>query len=263
VFGILDAIRQLPVVRAYRRRRFSRVFATETNTHLFDGDFRDFAAAIASAPTTRPAGYDHPAAAEMYRNRLDRLFPEDLPLVEVLRSLAPLGPIVDFGGHIGLSYYALREPLQPLLDTIDWTVVDVAAVASEGERLAAERGRPLRFRTSLDGLDADIVLASGVLQYVEEPLDQLLRRMRRLPRAVVLHKTPLTDRRPYVTLNAIGTAYCPYAVRGRHELFAAVQALGYRVVQEWRSPELSCIPFDRPDLAVRGYTGALFVRDES
>lgn len=256
---LLAFLRRLPPVRALRRRRFERVFRTATNTHLFDGEYPSFAAAAAAAPSTRPSGYNNSAGAAMYRDRLDREFPEDRPLAEALVALQPQS-VLDFGGHIGVTWYAMQRPLGGRLATVPWTVVDLPAIVAQGKALAVARRAPVQFHDSLDGAEADVFLASGVLQYVEDELPTLLRRLRRLPRAVVLHKTPLTDGTPFITLNAIGTAFCPYVVRGRDAVIRDMAQLGYALDRTWTADQFTCVPWDRLDLAVRGYTGAVFLR---
>jgi putative methyltransferase (TIGR04325 family) len=256
---LLAFLRRLPPVRAVRRHRFERVFKFSKNTHLFDGEYASFADAAAAAPATKPAGYNSQSGAAMYRDRLDRDFPEDRPLAAALDALQPQS-VLDFGGHVGITWYAMQRVLGDRMASVTWTVVELPVIVAEGRALAKARGAPVLFNDSLDEQEADVFLASGVLQYVEDDLPTLLQRLRRLPRAVVLHKTPLTDGKPFITLNAIGTAFCPYGVRGRAHTIEEMARLGYRLDQSWRAEQFACVPWDRLDLAVYGYTGAVFLR---
>ena len=53
-------------------------FETNSSQHLFRGVFDTFEAARASAPGTRPIGYDNPESAELYLRRL-RVDDHDYP----------------------------------------------------------------------------------------------------------------------------------------------------------------------------------------
>jgi len=68
----------LPGIRQGLEALFERRFARETpETNLYRGIFPTFAEAQASAPHTRPVGYDNAGAAELYRERTRRVYPAE------------------------------------------------------------------------------------------------------------------------------------------------------------------------------------------
>ena len=89
-----------------------RRFARETpETNLYRGIFPTFAQAQASAPHTRPVGYDNAGAADLYRERTRRVYPSDYPAMFWLDRLFQEGAtsVFDIGGHIGIGYYAYQR----------------------------------------------------------------------------------------------------------------------------------------------------------
>ncbi len=255
---VADLVRALPVIRQYRRRQFLARFTTAPAAHLFFGTYGSFREATAAAPPTKPVGYDNQESAAMYDARLDRVHAADYPVLYWLLRLGSVARIVDFGGHVGVSYYAFKPYLEPHWSAGEWTVVDVPAVVERGARLARTRGAAsLRFSTSAALDAADVWMAAGSLHYVEEPASAIIARMRRPPRWVLLNKVPLTEGDAYVTLNSIGTAFCPYAVCNRDAFERDLTNAGYVVRDRWRNEELSCEPFDEPHRAVHGYAGLL------
>ena len=216
---------------------------------------------MAAAPSSKPVGYDNDGAAAMYDARLDRVHAADYPVLHWLHRIGSVRQIVDFGGHVGVAYHAFRQYLEHQWQDFTRTVIDVPAVVARGEQLALQRGAAnLRFAVSAPLEHADVWLAAGSLQYVEQLPSAMIAHMRRPPRYILLNKVPLTDGEPYVTLNSIGTAFCPYAVRNRDAFEQDLTDAGYVIRDRWCNEELSCTPFDLPSRAVDGYSGMLLER---
>ncbi|CAG0882008.1 unnamed protein product [Cyprideis torosa] len=244
-------------------------FATASAENLFRGVYSRFEEAIQSAPQTKPMGYDHDAPANMYKDRLERIYPSDYPILFWLeKALAShrlndkggvCDRVFDLGGHIGVAFYSYRNYIQ-YPQTIDWQVCDVEAVTRAGLRLAEKRAATqLSFTTYYDEADGrDIYFSSGALQYLEEPFASLIARLSSKPGHLLLNLLPLCDGDGFVTLQNIGTAFCPYRVSNKNEFIASVLALGYELVDQWDNPEKSCnIPF-YPEQSLDHYTGMYF-----
>ena len=247
-----------PVARQLLARHYEGRFANNRWQNLFRGVYGSFAEASASVPRTRPVGYDNADSASMYRERLERPYPHDYPVLLWLERALRGGArrLFEFGGHVGVAYYAYRSHLT-LPEGFSWTVCDVPAVADAGRALAAERGASaLSFTTRPEDADgADVFFASGSLQYVEWPLHALLRRLAAPPAHVLVNMTPLHPARSFVTLQSIGTAFCPYNVLQRDAFVKGLEGMGYRVVDAWDNPEKACdIPF-HPAESLQGYAG--------
>lgn len=252
--------------RPVLERHYEQLFAANTEQNLFRGVYRTFAEAQASAPSSRPLGYDHEGPAQMYRERLERVYTNDYPMLLWLgRILAEEGiqRVFDFGGHVGVARYSFSRYLAFPAE-LHWTVCDVPAVAQAGTALARERGpKGLTFTTQLaDAEGADVFFASGSLQYVETPLAAMLQGLAHPPRHLLINLLPLHPSQECVTLQSIGTAFCPYAVFHREAFVRQLTLLGYTLVDAWDNPDKSCdIPF-HPEASVQGYTGLYLRREE-
>ncbi|MES1204668.1 MAG: TIGR04325 family methyltransferase [Pseudomonadota bacterium] len=260
---IVARVKALPVARQVLEWRYERYFATVENVHLFRGVYASFAAASASAPATKAVGYDEPGAAAMYREGFDQLRGSDYPVLFWLERLLPSARAVfDYGGHVGVKYYAFRKVLA-FPPGFVWTVCDVPAVVLAGEALRQQQtAAGLRFVTDFAAAEGhDVLLCSGSLQYIERPLAALLQPLARRPPHLLINTTPFSDRATFFTLNNIGSAFCPYKIQNAGAFIEELQRLGYRLKDRWENPGKRCqIPF-HADHDVDGYGGMYFRLD--
>lgn len=242
---------------------YRRLTGRRRNQNRYVGCFDSFDQARAAVPPRHKVGYDNAELASWYRERLDRVFPDDYPLLFWLERLLPeLTSIFDFGGHVGLHFHGWRK-LMAWPERLIWTVCEVPAVVDAGKRLAGERGTPqLKFTTRPDDVaGADLFLASGSLQYLEPGfLPRLLEGASGRPKHLLLNKLPVHPERDYVTLQDAHLTFHPYTVISRARLISSLEAVGYQLVDEWQSHELDCQVMLRPDLDVTAYTGAHFAQ---
>ncbi|HVF17118.1 MAG TPA: methyltransferase, TIGR04325 family, partial [Steroidobacteraceae bacterium] len=134
----IDRIADMPPLVTLRRQRFNRLFESAPGHNLFRGVYATFNEALAACPTTKSAGYDNPAAANMYDERRTRIYPSDYPPMFWLDKLITSGEchrILDVGGHVGVTYYAYAKYIEYPQD-LRWTVFDVPAVTRRGRELA-------------------------------------------------------------------------------------------------------------------------------
>lgn len=262
VMSAMQRARRIPQFEAFLRSRYEREFATARDANLFRGIFGSAAEAAASAPAGGVVGYDHPDPASLYRERLDQIYPTDYPVLYWLTNLlGDLRTVFDLGGHVGVARYAYVRYLD-FPQGLRWKVCDVQAVVEAGENLARERGMSgLTFTTDRNDASAvDLYHAAGVLQYLEEPLPEMLAALAEKPRHVLINLCAFTDRDPFVTLQNIGTAFCPYIIHRKADVFAGMGKLGYRLVDEWTNPGKSCVlPLDA-ERSLPHYVGAYFTR---
>jgi putative methyltransferase (TIGR04325 family) len=257
---LIDKVKNLPGLRTVAMRRYERYFAQERNANLFRGVFRTFAEAAASAPPSKGLGYDQPEPAAMYRDDLGALWPADYAALYWLsRSLPEIESVFDYGGHVGVKYYAFRRYLE-LGERVDWTVCDVPAVAASGRKLAQEKGaHKLHFTSDFPEVSGKSVLfCSGSLQYIEPSLPELLLKVSQLPRHVLLNSTPMSSAATYYTLNNIGTAFCPYKIQNQDELVAGMKSRGYELIDSWKTPGKSCLIPLHPEHSLDHYCGLYF-----
>jgi putative methyltransferase (TIGR04325 family) len=249
-----------PLAAAMYRRRFLR----PTSSRRFYGIFPDFAAAAAAAPQQSLLGHDHPAYAGGVCHSPGRPLPSDYPILFWLsKILRPGARVFDWGGNIGVSYYAYGRYLQAF-DTVEWIVNDVPSVVALGRRTSLDRGAPnLQFTTSLAPMaTCDVLLAAGSLQVIRDPFAEL-RRLPHLPTHILVNKIPIYRRPTAVTLLNNGVSFCPYTLFCRDDLVGFFLEIGYSLYDEWEITELSCdIPMFT-EFSVPRYSGFYFVRGAS
>jgi len=254
-----ELVTLIPPVRALRERRYERSFRDHLG--LFRGLFTDFAEARRSAPRTKPLGMDSPEYTDHHADRADYVHAYDYPFLFWLGNLLSCARrIFDFGGNVGVHYYAYSKYLE-FSEDLEWQVCELPNLVADGTRMATERGaRNLTFTSRFEVADgSDILIAAGSIQYVEESLANQLARLVDKPEHLLLNKLPLYDGEPFVTLQNGGPVFVPQHVFNRTQFIASLAELGYAEVDEWEVPGFSCaIPFD-PDHLVRTYSG-LYLR---
>ena len=243
-----------------RMRSFDAAFAAGQRVGCCRGVFETSNEAAGAAPATRPLGYDHDGAAEMYRDRLSRVYPADYPMMVWLKNAFADGArsVYDLGGHIGIAYYAYQRVIDFPHD-VSWTVHDVPAVLESGRREALQRD-PMRRLSFSDRVDSasgmDVLFTAGCLQYLEDTLAQRVAALQVKPAWLFVNLLPLHERRAYWTVQSIGTAFCPYRIQHAKTFFGELQALGYDLLDTWENPEKACwIAFD-PEHSLDRYHGA-------
>ena len=213
-------------------------FETNSSQHLFRGVFDTFEAARASAPGTRPIGYDNPESAELYLRRL-RVDDHDYPsMLWLAKSFGDgMTRVADCGGSIGIKYFAFGKFLD-FPPALNWLVIEVPAAVTRGRSFAASRRAPSALTFTADLADADgvdVFFASGSLQYLDRSLPEILAGFDRLPRRILINTTPIHPVESFFTLNSIGTAFCPYRIAAHGPFIDAIEAVGYRMRDEWRN----------------------------
>ena len=196
----------------------------------FRGAFASLDEALAHVRPGMLAGYDHDSVTSVSRALMQQVPLWDYPILYRLRRLAPeIARVVDAGGHIGVKYRGFAPYLE--LDRLDWIVYDLPALVKAGRAQARPQDRTLSFVERLeDAPAADVLLASGLLPYLKEPLVDLVRRMRAPPRHSLLNKVVTRDG---PTLENFGVAEVPYQIRNVGEVPAALETLGYDIIDSW------------------------------
>ena len=248
--GLARTARTLPGIYHWRRAAYIKRFRDNLRSNMFLGVFDTFEEAAASAPATRPVGYDNPQSASMYvSDEYMRMQPHDYPAALWLARSLHEGHrgIADLGGSVGIKFYAFSRVVDYPSD-MRWTVIEVPAVVKAGVELSDTHGGGPRLmfcesRAAIDG--AETLIASGSLQYLPRTLADILRSWEAMPRRIIVNATPLHESRSFYTLNSIGTAFCPYRVSSRAEFVAELSDLGYSLRDEWRrAGKLLRLPFD-------------------
>jgi putative methyltransferase (TIGR04325 family) len=70
--------------------------------------------------------------------------------------------------------------------------------------------------------------------------------------------TPLHDKVSTITLQSIGTSYCPYNIREEKNFIKNLESIGYKLVDTWVNEEKSCnIAFEK-ERSLDYYKGMCF-----
>jgi len=251
----------VPGVRHFVEASYRREFVENRERNLFHGVFASFETAAVGASLYGASGYDNEASADLYLSHM-RADAHDYPAMFWLAKsfTAGLRRVLDLGGSVGIKYYAFRTSL-PLPGDVDWTVVDVPAVVAKGQALASERraSPSLHFDVDMSSAEgADILFASGSLQYLPLTLGAYLKDWKKRPSRIIINITPIHPNLGYFTVNSIGTAFCPYRIQTQAELVSELAGLGYTMKDTWanRGKELH-LPL-HPELSLNHYRGFCF-----
>lgn len=224
------------VVDAGRRR-----LAPRAGGPRFRGAFASYAEAMAAVRPGALAGYDHAEIADVSFEKMCQRALWDYPIMFWLARVTPDATcLVDAGGHMGTKFRAFARELS-LPEEFEWVVYDVPEIARAGRERAARDG--LSGLTFYDRLEdtppADVLLCSGLLQYIDIPFAALLQRLPKLPRHLLLNKVATREGPTIVTLEEFGMAEVPYQVRDHAEFLQTLAAQGYVIEDTWTIPTLS------------------------
>ena len=226
----------------------------------FRGAFASYDEALANIRAGRLAGYDHDSVAPVSQAFMQERAPWDYPVLYWLQRLAPdMQCVVDAGGHVGVKYRAFAPYLD--LDRLQWVVYDLPALVRAGRAQQRPQDRTLSFvERPEEAPSADVLLASGLLPYLREPFEELVGRLASRPRHILLNKVVTRDGPTVVTLENFGLAEVPYQIRNVYEVPAALQTLGYEILDEWTIDQLAHRIQTHPELGrctYRGYVARL------
>lgn len=231
----------------------------------FTGAYSSYDAAFAAAKAMRLAGYDHEEIANVSFAKMCQVAPWDYPVLFWMRNLAhETEGVIDAGGHMGTKYRAFLQLLS-FDDSFKWVVYDLPSIVRVGRRMAERDGLTgLSFVDQIeDAGGIPLFLGSGLLQYLDIPLSDLLKRLPAPPRHLLLNKVALRKDRTVVTLEKIGSAYVPYQMRNEATFLNDVARMGYRMVDRWSIPSLSHVIDTHPELGASESAGFYFRLDES
>tara|TARA_Y100000780_G_scaffold232581_1_gene267384 strand:- start:78875 stop:79660 length:786 start_codon:yes stop_codon:yes gene_type:complete len=257
---VVANVKNFPILLQLRRTRFEYHFRNDCNVNYFRGVYPSFKHALQDAPNTKRHGYDNAPAARMYKERTERVYSTDYPVLYWLTKFqSRIQTVFDFGGHIGVHFYSYQKYFS-FSNLTSWTVCEVPAVIDEARKFPLyEKGTILNFVTDVSNSDGyDLFLANGSLQYLEWELHEKLRRLNRLPKFLIVNMLPLHKNTRTITLQSIGTSFCPYLLRKRSEFISGLEGLGYELLDEWNNEEKSCAIAFETERSLDHYKGMTF-----
>ena len=153
--------------------------------------------------------------------------------------------IMDFGGHIGVKYYAYQGYIR-LPDSFKWRVVDVPAMVHRGKEKAKEEGiKNLEFFSDVEEVPATSVLfSSGSLMYADISIDQVVSNMLVRPSYILINKLAVLPDTEVISLEGFGHSCIPYRVFSLRRFNEAVSNLDYELIDSWEIEDRThSIPF--------------------
>ncbi len=212
-----------------------------TTKQRFRGAFASRAEALAAVRADR-VGYDHAEVAPISFEPMCQVAAWDYPVLFWLKALEPqIGGLIDAGGHMGTKFRAFTPKLG-WGEAIPWAVYDLPAIVAAGAARAKADGlRGLSFHADPSSLpqSANLLLASGLLQYLDTPFADLVARLPRRPKHIILNKVAAHGGPPAFTLENFGVSEIVYQVRNRATFEAELAAMGYDILDRWPIPALS------------------------
>ena len=225
----------------------------------FRGSFGSYADAVAAVPADRLVGYDNDEVVDVSFEKMCRVELWDYPVLLWLQRLLPgNGRLIDAGGHMGTKFRAFQNYLR-LPAHFEWMIYDVPAIVRAGRERAVRDGLDnVTFHDRLESLPpSEILLASGLFQYINMAPAEFLSGLEELPKHLLLNKVATRDDGTIVTLECFPSADVPYQIRDRLEFEESLFSIGYRIRDSWEIPALSRKHPDFGQSISRGYYAEL------
>jgi putative methyltransferase (TIGR04325 family) len=247
VFAVIRAVREKPLIGGLLAAMagYNRPFPT----------LKDAAAAISGYEGGGHSNPDYHAVKFTHATALRQ--GDYAALFHMQRILPELRTIFDLGGSVGELFYCYAKYLD--LPEVTWTVCDLPDTVSRGKELArSQKEHRLRFTCKLEEASGtDLLMISGALHYIEQPLAELIGALERKPRHVIINRAPLVEGPAFAMVEDGETYRLACILHSRANVVAGLEGLGYELVDEWcihgRRKVVPCYP-DR----VAQYAGLYF-----
>lgn len=256
-------LKALPGIIHLRKMRFEKYFREHSKVNYFRGVYENFLEAAEDAPSSKPVGYNNGEAAKMYKERTERIYGTDYPVIFWMeRYKEDIRSIFDFGGHIGVHFYSYA-PYLDYSNLKEWKVCDVPEVLREAQRFDRYRADSILSFTDdvMESEGHDLFLANGSLQYLEWELGDKLAGLAKKPKLVIVNMLPLHKETRTITLQSIGTSFCPYYIRKEQDFVRNMESAGYTLVDQWDNEEKRCNIAFEPERSLDKYKGMVFIAD--
>ncbi len=257
----VKAMRTLLHFDASRIKRLGRpLHSAVAKLHLvarraeLTGAYSDYKSALEAVPRWAVAGYDNDEVVPVGVEKMIKVIDWDYPIIfwlerELRKRRGRWTNLLDAGGHVGTKYRAFRRLID--LSKVRWEVYDLPPMVKAGAEMARRDGleENLSFCSDVsEARKAEILLCSGLLQYLDEPFPEFVSRLAARPEVILLNKVALRDGPTIFSLQRGGPAYFPYQVREKRTFMNELQAIGYEIVDSWQIQYLSHAIASHPEL---------------
>ena len=223
------------------RNMLAQVQSQTPRPPRFTGAFKSYDEAVANTRKSSLIGYDNDEIVTVSQEAMTKIASWDYPVLFWLeRLIKPETHIVDAGGHVGTKFLAFRRLLD--LTQVRWTVYDLPALVRAGKEMLTKDAtiKGLGFSDKLGTVErVDILLASGLMQYLDKSFAQLISELPNKPDKIIINKVATRDGETLVTLEQIGSAQVAYQIRNREALEQSFGEAGYEILDDWVIPDLA------------------------
>jgi putative methyltransferase (TIGR04325 family) len=201
----------------------------------FRGTFSSLEEARACAARYIPASHEHPRQIALHAEFADVTRESDYPVLFFLCPIASeLRTVFDLGGSIGNLFFQLDRYLN-FSDELVWTVHDLPFKRKAMYDFAKNKGeRRISFTdefSSASGVDLFIVV--GAIHFFEPKLADLLYQLGRLPKHVIVNRSPFSEGKDIITVHDGGLWVNPCKLHSVEKLCSGMRNLGYELVASW------------------------------
>ncbi len=229
--------------------------------NLFRGVYSSFSEALEDIPHGIGKSYDgirnfQQIDVEAETIELETIDPDDYYLLKPLqKAFLDSFTLFDLGGNKGKAYYSYKKYIA-YPESLRWIVCELPGAVEIGKSLKkALNSQNLFFTTDFyQAEQADILLTSGTLQYLQPSLSELLSQLKSKPLHIIVNRVPFYEGEEYVTLQNFIDTYVPYKIQNRTQFINSMNKLGYELIDTWQKDRVVNIPF-HPECFVNAYYG--------
>lgn len=201
----------------------------------FRGTFSSLENARACAARYVPASHEHPGQVSLHAEFAEVTRESDYPVLFFLSPIASeLRTVFDLGGSIGNLFFQLDRYLK-FSDELIWTVHDLPFKREAMFEFAKTKDeKRLSFTDEFSsGSGVDLFIVAGAIHFFEPKLSELLGQLDRLPRHVIVNRSPFSNAKDLVTVHDGGLWVNPYKLHSVEKLCSGMRDLGYDLVASW------------------------------
>lgn len=222
--------------KAITRARGSRTLRPVLEWLLaFHGSFPSIAAASACAARYVPGSHDHPTQLGLHAEFAELTRESDYPVLFFLMPIASeLRSVFDLGGSIGNLFFQLDRHLHFSTELV-WIVHDLPFKRQALQDFAKSRSEQrLTFSDQFSAASgADLFIVAGAIHFFEPTLAELLVSLDRLPRHVIVNRSPFSNLEDIVTVHDGGLWVNPCKLHSVDRFCSGMSSLGYELVASW------------------------------
>ncbi len=248
----------LALIASLPRSGFSRMLGGTRYSPRFVGAYFSRHEADEALDKFGTSGFEDDGIAGHLFELMRERFVWDYPMLFWLSRLLPDYPsVLDAGGHLGTKYIDFARLLD--LKSVEWTVFDLPGVihAARVRQAQGELPPEISFEDRVDSISRiEILMASGLLQYLDMPFSDFVSSLREKPKFILLNKVAVRDGKGMYTIERFEHGRMLYQIRDRRDWEAEVAAMGYETLDCWTIPDLGHVIPTHPRLGrseSRGY----------